>query len=117
MTTVRVAILREFSRSGLVAFLLVLPAVALADGPTPPKMVETPQLEEIVARGELPPADQRIPSEPSIVPGSGTQGSELRMLMSSAKDTRLMVVYGYARLVGYTPIHGDRARHRQGGRR
>ena len=26
----------------------------------------------------------------------------MRMLMASAKDTRLMVVYGYARLVGYT---------------
>ena len=33
----------------------------------------------------------------------GRPGGELRMLMASPKDTRMMVVYGYARLVGYTP--------------
>ena len=33
----------------------------------------------------------------------GNPGGELRMLMSGPKDTRMMVVYGYARLVGYTP--------------
>jgi peptide/nickel transport system substrate-binding protein len=33
----------------------------------------------------------------------GKPGGDLHMLVSRDKDTRLMVVYGYARLVGYTP--------------
>ena len=48
------------------------------------------------------------PAEPSVVEfdeGSsksiGKPGGELHMLVGRAKDTRLMVVYGYARLVGY----------------
>jgi len=48
------------------------------------------------------------PSEPSVVTfdeGLGTAvgkpGGELSTLVGKSKDTRLMVVYGYARLVGY----------------
>jgi len=48
------------------------------------------------------------PDEPLVVDfgeGSGKAlgkpGGELHMLVGRAKDTRLMVVYGYARLVGY----------------
>ena len=48
------------------------------------------------------------PDEPSVVAfdaGSGKTlgkpGGELHTLVGRAKDTRLMVVYGYARLVGY----------------
>ena len=33
----------------------------------------------------------------------GKYGGTLRILGGSAKDTRLMVIYGYARLVAYTP--------------
>src|SRR6267143_3037090 len=33
----------------------------------------------------------------------GNPGGELRMLMAGPKDTRMMVVYGYGRLVVYTP--------------
>ncbi|MGH6914808.1 MAG: ABC transporter substrate-binding protein, partial [Geminicoccales bacterium] len=47
------------------------------------------------------------PTEPSVVELSngkaiGKPGGELHTLVSRSKDTRLMVVYGYARLVGYT---------------
>jgi peptide/nickel transport system substrate-binding protein len=48
------------------------------------------------------------PDEPSVVSFDGDSGKtvgkpggELHMLVGRAKDTRLMVVYGYARLVGY----------------
>ena len=48
------------------------------------------------------------PDEPSVVEFDeasgktvGKPGGELHMLVGRAKDTRLMVVYGYARLVGY----------------
>jgi peptide/nickel transport system substrate-binding protein len=50
------------------------------------------------------------PDEPSVVefgPRSGKSigrpGGELHTLIGQPKDTRLMVVYGYARLVAYTP--------------
>ena len=60
---------------------------------------------EAVAKGTLPPMDQRIPREPALaeLETLGRPGGDLHMLMSSAKDTRLMVVYGYSRLVAYTP--------------
>ena len=54
------------------------------------------------------PAVAGPPEEPYVVEfdaASGTSvgkpGGELHMLVGRAKDTRLMVVYGYARLVGY----------------
>jgi peptide/nickel transport system substrate-binding protein len=71
------------------------------------ELIEPPALVERVASGELPPVQERVPTEPSIVryDGSGSKpgryGGDLRLLMGKAKDTRLMVVYGYARLVGY----------------
>jgi peptide/nickel transport system substrate-binding protein len=47
------------------------------------------------------------PDDPSVVTfedglSVGKPGGELHMLVGRPKDTRLMVVYGYARLVGYT---------------
>ncbi len=67
--------------------------------------LETPFFEKAVASGALPPVSARIPSAPSLaeLETIGRPGGELRMLMSSPKDTRMMVVYGYARLVRYTP--------------
>jgi peptide/nickel transport system substrate-binding protein len=66
---------------------------------------EAPFFGKDVASGKLPAVEARLPQEPAIAELSsiGTPGGELRMLMGSAKDTRMMVVYGYARLVGYTP--------------
>ena len=58
-----------------------------------------------VASGALPPVASRVPRAPAVaeLASIGRQGGELRMLMASPKDTRVMVVYGYARLVAYTP--------------
>ena len=69
---------------------------------------ETTSLLGKVQSGELPPIDQRIPQEPELVNLSGDttpgeQGGELRLLMGKQKDIRQMVIYGYARLIGYTP--------------
>jgi peptide/nickel transport system substrate-binding protein len=67
---------------------------------------ETPMLAAQVAAGTLPPVATRVPLVPSLVANlaaPGRPGGELRMLMASPKDTRIMVVYGYARLVAYTP--------------
>ena len=85
----------------LIASLLLL----LAAGPARAALQETPFFAKEVAAGKLPPVLQRIPQEPSLaeLETLGKPGGDLRMLMASPKDTRLMVVYGYARLVDYTP--------------
>ena len=55
--------------------------------------------------GGLPPVAERLPSVPSVAEPAepGQYGGELVMLMGSAKDVRQIVVFGYARLVSYTP--------------
>jgi peptide/nickel transport system substrate-binding protein len=71
------------------------------------ELVETPYFKDAVAAGRLPAVDQRVPSRPSVVAFDGAErtigrhGGDLRMLMARAKDTRQMVVYGYARLIAY----------------
>jgi peptide/nickel transport system substrate-binding protein len=61
---------------------------------------------EVVA-GNLPPVIERIPQQPLIVdlPAKGrtfgSQGGTLRTMITRSKDIRQMVVYGYARLIGY----------------
>jgi len=70
----------------------------------PPVLVETPSLADAVASGAVPPVAQRVPRQPMVAgEAPGRPGGDLRVLMAGPKDTRLMVVYGYARLVGYTP--------------
>ncbi|WP_374378114.1 ABC transporter substrate-binding protein [Dongia sp.] len=59
------------------------------------------------AKGDLPPVAERLPEHPAVAamdqPGDtlGKQGGEIRMLMASPKDSRILVAYSYARLVGY----------------
>ena len=67
---------------------------------------ESPSLSEAVEAGKLPPVAERMPAKPGVTPaadgvGLGRPGGELRTLVTRAKDTRLLSVYGYARLVGY----------------
>jgi len=70
---------------------------------------ETPYLKARVESGELPPAAQRVPETPATaafdgkVMQRGTHGGRLRLLMGKEKDIRMMTVYGYARLVAFTP--------------
>ena len=84
--------------------LLFLPGLASAA-----ELIEPPFLKPLVEEGKLPPVARRVPSQPSIVKmdepwqAPGRYGGEIRMLMSQPRDTRMMVVYGYARLVGYDP--------------
>ena len=68
--------------------------------------VETPMFADRVKAGELPAVGARLPKQPSVVTFAGKraigkQGGEMRTLIGRAKDVRLFVVYGYARLVGY----------------
>lgn len=74
------------------------PAVALTVQP-----IDSPLLAAAVQKGELPPIAERIPSEPRVVnvKTPGQHGGTLRIVFGRSKDTRIMVVYGYARLVTY----------------
>jgi peptide/nickel transport system substrate-binding protein len=69
------------------------------------ELQETPAFKQDVESGKLPKIQDRLPTEPEVAEFEtiGVPGGELRMLMGGPKDTRMMVVYGYARLVGYTP--------------
>ena len=81
-------------------------APAFAADPLP-AMQETPSLVERVKSGALPPVDKRIPQQPQIVTrfaggeGPGKHGGQLNMLVSAVRDTRLMTVYSYTRLIVY----------------
>src|SRR5262247_2068095 len=79
---------------------------AIADGPLP-LLPETPMFAERVKSGALPPVAERVPRPPRIVrefagdEGPGKPGGQLNMLISSARDTPLMTVYSYTRLIVY----------------
>ncbi|HXC28355.1 MAG TPA: ABC transporter substrate-binding protein [Stellaceae bacterium] len=92
-------------RGRVLLFIAALVALALAAGDAHAALQETPFFAKDVAAGKLPPVVQRIPKEPALaeLERFGKPGGDLRMLMASPKDVRLMVVYGYARLVDYTP--------------
>src|ERR1043166_9080356 len=83
----------------LAVFLLLFPLQSNG------ALLETPMFTEAVAKGTLPAIDERVPRAPALaeLEPLGRPGGDLRMLMSSPKDTRMMVVYGYSRLLPYTP--------------
>ena len=70
-------------------------------------LIEPPLFEKAVAAGELPPVSERVPRVPRVIDleaeglALGRYGGTLRTLIGRAKDTKLLVVYGYARLVGF----------------
>ncbi len=80
----------------LLLLLIVLPAHAAT--PIDPLM-----LRPEVAAGKLPPVEKRLPQQPLVVSVEqpGRHGGTLHTLVGRSRDTRLLVVYGYARLVGY----------------
>lgn len=90
----------------LAATLAFAPLTAHSDGPV---LQESSFWAQEVNAGSLPHVQDRIPSEPLVVDleakgrSFGRQGGTLRTLISRTKDVRQMVVYGYARLVGYQP--------------
>lgn len=96
-----------FFRSILGASAALVLTAGLAPNPAAAvNLVETPMFRDAVREGTLPPVEMRAPVEPSIVEFSGDKrigrhGGEIKTLVGRARDVRLLVVYGYARLVGY----------------
>ena len=87
--------------SGLLLALAAVEAPASAGD-----FLETPMFRDAVRDGTMPPVDKRVPTEPSVgkLDGNkqiGRHGGDIKMLIGRARDVRLLVVYGYARLVGY----------------
>ena len=96
--------MNTFTRTLLLTLLLSVPAVSNAMD----WLKETPSLAARVASGEMPEVGERIPQEVQVVQlqegqEPGEQGGQLRLLMGKQKDIRQIVIYSYARLVGYTP--------------
>ncbi|NNK15364.1 MAG: ABC transporter substrate-binding protein, partial [Sulfitobacter sp.] len=88
----------------LFALILILLASSVAAQPV---LQETTFWKQEVQNGSLPPVAERLPEVPLIVDLEakgrtfGKQGGTLRTMVTRSKDVRQMVVYGYARLVGY----------------
>ena len=91
-------------------FLLVLCALMLTALPPRAQALELQESafwQDEVKLGQLPPVEQRVPAEPLVVDLEakgrvpGKPGGTLRTMVTRSKDIRQMVVYGYARLVGY----------------
>ncbi|XWN29568.1 MAG: ABC transporter substrate-binding protein [Devosia sp.] len=79
-------------------------------------LTETPTLDRTADAASLPPIAERVPAEPLVVDLEakgrvvGTHGGDLNTIIGRAKDVRLINVWGYARLVGYTKeltLHPD----------
>lgn len=81
------------------------PAAGTAD--TLPPLKESPIFAKLVKAGKLPSVTERVPKTPSVVDfaalglKTGRYGGTMRLIVGRSKDIRLMVVYGYARLVAY----------------
>ncbi|HUS97871.1 MAG TPA: ABC transporter substrate-binding protein, partial [Hyphomicrobiaceae bacterium] len=73
----------------------------------PAALIETPELIPLVKSGVLPAIGARVPLKPRVVDLAaqgrtpGRHGGTMRMLMGREKDLRILVYYGYARLIGY----------------
>ncbi|MBE1283838.1 MAG: ABC transporter substrate-binding protein [Rhodobacteraceae bacterium] len=88
--------------------LAVLSCIApLAAWSSSPEMQESKFWKDEVDAGNLPPVTDRIPDAPLVVDleakgrDFGVPGGTLNTMVTRSKDIRQMVVYGYARLVGY----------------
>lgn len=67
---------------------------------------ETPGLQAQVGAKTLPPVGERLPAKPLVSLSGpdlalGKHGGDIRSLVTRDKDVRMLIVYGYARLVAY----------------
>ncbi|MCP4392478.1 MAG: ABC transporter substrate-binding protein, partial [Gammaproteobacteria bacterium] len=92
----------------LIILLLLTGLTSLMTAAAVQQDIETPSLAAAVQSGQLPPLQQRLPEVPRLIElvdgkNPGHHGGQLRVLMGKQKDIRQIVIYGYARLVGYSP--------------
>ncbi|MGV8988008.1 MAG: ABC transporter substrate-binding protein [Cypionkella sp.] len=95
-----------FKRLAIAVAILLATPLAVQSA-TAPVVKESAYWSAAVALGDLPPVALRVPQDPLIVdlPAkgrvTGVQGGTLHTMIAQVKDVRLMVPFGYARLVGY----------------
>lgn len=100
--------MRAIARAVAVALLAALP-LGVASAP----LAESESLRTDIASGKLPPVQKRVPANPLVMPMTeagqqpGKQGGTLNLLIGRARDVRLLVVYGYSRLVATTARWGS----------
>jgi peptide/nickel transport system substrate-binding protein len=92
-----------------VASAIVAAGVGIGGSAQALDLVEVPSLKADVDGGKVPAIGQRVPEEPLVVDleaqglKTGRYGGKIDTLLDKARSIRYMVVWGYARLVGYTP--------------
>ena len=97
---------RRVLTQALLMGLVARGAPAFAANPLP-ALQETRGLLDKVKSGALPPVEKRLPKQPRVIEsfsgadGIGRQGGQLNMLVAATRDTRLMTVYSYTRLIVY----------------
>src|SRR5262249_37092199 len=93
---------RRVFTQGFLFSLFCGPALA-AD----PSLRETPMFADQGTSGGLPPVGERIPKQRLIVKkfaggdGPGQPGGQINILAGTTRDTRLMTIYSYPRLIVY----------------
>ena len=90
----------SFSAATLAGSLTLVLGLTQAIPAEAGELVETPSLQDRVAKGDLPDVTNRLPETPQVVAlngpdlSLGEHGGELHLLMGRQKDIRLMTVYG-----------------------
>ena len=88
---------------------ILLTALLLSGAADAEELKEPPFLKARIDMGSLPLMAKRIPEDVMRVDMasegkiSGRYGGKLKFLLGKQKDTRMVTVYGYTRLIGYTP--------------
>ncbi len=102
-------VMRAWFRLLAVAAIVATSFASAAARAQLPALVDPPMFAEAVKAGKLPPVEQRVPLEPSVVTFDGTtrvigrHGGMITQLMERSSDIKRMSAFGYTRLVGYTP--------------
>ena len=87
----------------LVGLTVALGVLAGASSGRADGWISPPYFAKDEQDGKLPPVAQRLPEHPAVAQPVkvGQYGGELHTLLASARDTRIISSYSYARLVGY----------------
>src|SRR4030095_13386152 len=104
-------LLMRLDRWPLATLLLILAVLVVGPAPTlaQSKYKEAPILAEQVKAGKLPPVDQRVPSEPLVVPvveRTGQYGGVWRRAFLGPADANNYVRVVYDALVRHSPDGG-----------
>ncbi|MDC0073505.1 ABC transporter substrate-binding protein [Alphaproteobacteria bacterium] len=84
-------------------FLIFIVSITYTKTSLSNNLIESPFFKPKIELNKLPSIKDRVPLKPKVVKldNPGTYGGNMKMFIGRTKDIRLMVVYGYARLVGY----------------